>query len=448
MKPSTRQTTSNSTVSSKGMYKGMDEIVRCPDNIRRFLDILTAMIVWLDKKGRVVLINKYACKILGYKEKDTIGKDWFDCFLPANARDEARKIFGSLIQGRTNTAKYTEYNVITKTGAERTVSWHSAAFKDESGQIAGTFNCGTDVTKRRRIENDQADSKKNSIVPVESSTGAFFLTDIKGNFKYVNRNFADLFGYTLAEMKSKSLKQLVHPDDINKVTRYYLERTKDKSIPKTQEIRGVKKDGTKIWLELNVIPLEECGEVTGTRAYVRHISEYKQGDRELRALSMVDELTRLYNRKGFRVFAEQQIRIADRSGKGFFIILADLDHLNAINENLGQKYGDQALRDVANVFSQSFRKSDVIARMGDDEFAVVAVDALKSSESIIVGRMLRNISIKNSRRKKYDLAISVGAVYYDPKKTCTLDDLLGQAEQKMYAHKKIKRELTQHRRTS
>ncbi|UCF71087.1 MAG: PAS domain S-box protein [candidate division WOR-3 bacterium] len=406
------------------------------------------MIVWFDKNGRVVLINKLACKILEYGKKEIIGKNWFESFLPENARDDARKIFTRLIQGKTNTAKYTQHNVITKTGAERTIAWHSATFKDESGQIAGTFNCGIDVTKCRRIESDPAVSKENFILPIESSTDAFFLADIKGNFKHFNRNFVDLFGYTSVEMKAKSLKQLVHPDDFNKVTRHHLERTKEKNIPHKHEIRGVKKDGTKIWLEMNVMPTEECGEVTGTRAYVRDISERKEGDRELRTLSMVDELTRLYNRKGFRVFAEQQIRIADRTGKGFFIILADLDHLNAINENLGQKYGDQALRDVANVFSQSFRKSDVIARMGDDEFAVVAADALKISESIIVGRMLRNISIKNSQRKKYDLAISVGAVYYDPKKTCTLDDLLGQAEQKMYEHKKIKREMKQNSRTS
>jgi diguanylate cyclase (GGDEF)-like protein/PAS domain S-box-containing protein len=552
----------------------IEELNREKENAQQLLNIATVMIVGLDRKGSVTLINKYACAVLEHEKNKIIGKNWFDNFLPEKARDEVKLVFRNLLKGKPGKYDHVENMIMTKSGEERIIEWHNNVVKDGHGKIIGTLSSGTDITKHRKVEIDLRNSEEkfktlfeyapdayyiidqngmflegnkmaealigfrreeligknftelNLLPPsqmpkaaallsknvigrasepdefilnrsdgtqvcaeirtypmeiggkqvvlgvardiskrkkmeqdlkasekrykelVEKADVAILIDDIKGNFKYFNRNFADLFGYTHAEMRSKSIEQLVHQDDINKVARYHRERLKGREIPKKYEFKGVKKDGTPVWLEVNVVVLEEGGEVVGTRAYIWDVSERKGAEQELRTLSMVDELTGLYNRRGFSIFAEQQIRIADRTSKGFFIVFADLDRMKWINDTLGHKEGDKALKDVANVLGRSFRKSDVIARMGGDEFAVVAVDALKSSESIIVGRMLKNISLENSHRKKYDLAISVGAAYYDPAKACTLDDLLTQADQKMYEHKKLKQELTQDNRPS
>lgn len=443
MKSNMRKTSYSNKISFKGTCESAKDVLQYFDNTQRLLNIAMIMIIGLDRHGRILLTNRHACKILEYEEKEIVGKNWFDNFLPKNAKDEARKTLMNLVEGKTGQYQSVEHNVVTKTGAERTISWCHTVLKDESGKITGTLSSGTDVTERKELEQCTRESEIRYRELVEKADVAMLLDDIRGNFRYFNKNFSGLFGYTYTEMKSKSIEQLIHPDDMNKVAQYQRDRLKGTDIPKKYEFKALKKDGTPIWIEVNVVALEEDGEVVGTRAYIWDISERKIAEQELHTLSMVDELTGLYNRRGFSIFAEQQIRVADRTGKGFFIIVADLDRMKWINDDLGNKEGDQALKDVANVLGRSFRKSDVIARVGGDEFAIIAADALRSGESIIVGRMLRNISLENSRRKKYNLAISVGAAYYDPTKVCTLDDLLSQADHKMNEHKKIKQELTQ-----
>jgi len=403
------------------------------------------MIQCVDTTGKFAYVNKRWLITLGYSKK-ALQKMTFVDILRKDQVSHCMKIFQNLIDGIPSENVETVFR--SKKGQDIFVEGNIAPrYKDE--KVIGGVGVFRDITIRKRAERELRESETRYRELVEKADVAILLDDIKGNFKYFNDNFVDLFGYTYSEMQSKSIEQLVHPDDINKVTRHHRERLKGMDIPRKYEFKGVKKDGTPIWVEVNVVALEDGGEVVGTRSYIWDISERKGAEQDLRTLSMVDELTGLYDRRGFSVFAKQQIRIADRTGKGFFIVFADLDRMKWINDNLGHTEGDQALKDVANVLSSSFRKSDVLARIGGDEFAVVAVDALKSSESIIVGRMLKNISIENSERKRqYQLAISAGAAYYDPTKPCTLDDLLAQADQKMYEHKKHKQKTTQNRQHS
>jgi predicted signal transduction protein with EAL and GGDEF domain len=98
-------------------------------------------------------------------------------------------------------------------------------------------------------------------------------------------------------------------------------------------------------------------------------------------LALSDELTGLYNRRGFMALAERQLKLGRRSGRGMLFILVDVDGLKQINDSLGHSQGDSALRRTAEVLRKTFRNSDVIARMGGDEFAVLAIEASCNSET-------------------------------------------------------------------
>jgi diguanylate cyclase (GGDEF)-like protein len=157
---------------------------------------------------------------------------------------------------------------------------------------------------------------------------------------------------------------------------------------------------------------------------------------ELRAMSLIDELTGLNNRRGFLFLAQQHMKIANRTKRGMLVLYADLDRMKEINDRLGHREGDQALIDTAAVLKESFREADIIARIGGDEFAVIAIEAGKDSAEILEARLRDNFDARNARGdRRYTLAISVGIARYDPDSPCSLDELLARADASMYEQK-------------
>jgi diguanylate cyclase (GGDEF)-like protein len=157
----------------------------------------------------------------------------------------------------------------------------------------------------------------------------------------------------------------------------------------------------------------------------------------IRTLSLCDELTGLYNRRGFFTLAEQQIKIADRIKKKIFIFFIDLDHMKWINDNLGHAAGDTALTETANILRETFRQSDIIGRIGGDEFIVLFVETSEADSSErIQERLLRTVDQHNTAgHRQFQLSLSVGVTIYEPNSGVTLDQLITQADHLMYEEK-------------
>ncbi len=161
---------------------------------------------------------------------------------------------------------------------------------------------------------------------------------------------------------------------------------------------------------------------------------------QLRELSMTDELTGLANRRGFFAFAQQQLKVARRSGERLVLLYADLDNLKAVNDSQGHLAGDRALTDTARIFRETFRDSDIIARMGGDEFAVVVMNASDAGVAAAQSRLRKRIEAHNSLRDGASrLSVSIGISVFDPKKPCSLDELIRKADSRMYDEKQRKK---------
>jgi diguanylate cyclase (GGDEF)-like protein len=162
-----------------------------------------------------------------------------------------------------------------------------------------------------------------------------------------------------------------------------------------------------------------------------------------RALSLNDELTGLYNRRGFTILARQQLGAVQRMGKRQLLLFADLDSMKWINDNLGHKEGDRALIDAATVLINTFRReADIIGRMGGDEFAVLSLEQSRTGGRTYTDLLQRNVEAfvtKNSR--PYRLSLSVGTAQYDPECPLSLDELLSRADSEMYKEKARKKGL-------
>ncbi|MEW6052927.1 MAG: diguanylate cyclase [Nitrospirota bacterium] len=172
----------------------------------------------------------------------------------------------------------------------------------------------------------------------------------------------------------------------------------------------------------------------------QEIEQRKQMEVELRSLSITDELTGLYNRRGFGALAEHQLKIANRLGQGHFLLYADLDGLKNINDTLGHKEGDKILIRAADILTATYRNSDIIARMGGDEFVVFPIGTAGDNVEMIISRLQNNIDLHNSGvSPAYKISMSIGVAYYDPESPCTVDELLTRADNAMYENKKVRR---------
>ena len=165
-------------------------------------------------------------------------------------------------------------------------------------------------------------------------------------------------------------------------------------------------------------------------------------DRELRSLALTDDLTCLYNRRAFLALAGQQLRVARRNAQGLLLFFADVNNLKEINDTYGHREGDLALLRAADALEQTFRNSDVIARLAGDEFAVLALEAACENREVILRRLEENLNSSSTDEPRYKLSLSVGMARFDPKRPISLGKLISIADEAMYEHKKSRPRLT------
>lgn len=181
-------------------------------------------------------------------------------------------------------------------------------------------------------------------------------------------------------------------------------------------------------------------------ALIQEIKEHKQTEEKLYALSTRDELTGLYNRRGFFTLVEQQLKMANRGKSVIHIFYADMDNLKEINDTHGHQEGDLALVEVASILKETFRESDIIARVGGDEFVAVPVGLTGETANIISARISRNIELSNSEKaRSYRISISFGIVSYNPETPISVDELLSEGDKLMYEQKNSRRSSAENR---
>ncbi|MDP2644966.1 MAG: GGDEF domain-containing protein [Desulfobacterales bacterium] len=158
------------------------------------------------------------------------------------------------------------------------------------------------------------------------------------------------------------------------------------------------------------------------------------------SLSITDPLTGLYNRRGFTTLAGQQLKIEKRTKESLFLLFADIDDLKSINDNLGHAKGDDAIIQVANILKEVFRESDVIARIGGDEFVVFGLGVETENSDTIENRLQQQFDPYNNKANQgFKISISIGVVYIDSDNSLSIDELISKADVLMYGRKKHKK---------
>jgi diguanylate cyclase (GGDEF)-like protein len=162
-------------------------------------------------------------------------------------------------------------------------------------------------------------------------------------------------------------------------------------------------------------------------------------------LSYLDELTGLHNRRGFLRFARAQLDAGVLARRPMLLIFVDLDGLKYINDQLGHSAGDRALVDTATVLKSTFRERDIVARLGGDEFVVLVTDSSAVREADLLARLAGRVDALNARAsREFQLSFSTGVAAFDPAAPDTLEELLAEADSRMYLDKRRRKDAAAH----
>jgi len=178
------------------------------DSTRNLLATVEAMIVALDTEGRITLINRKGCQILGYREDELIGQDWFATCLPHSFDvEQVREVFKMALAGNLSGSEYFENAVLTRTGEERLVAWHNSIIRDRDGNIIGGLSAGEDITERKKAEVDLRENEQLLHAVIDEIPDPVVLKDHNGDFLLCNQAVARLYNTTPDAMVGK------HDDD-------------------------------------------------------------------------------------------------------------------------------------------------------------------------------------------------------------------------------------------
>jgi diguanylate cyclase (GGDEF)-like protein len=175
---------------------------------------------------------------------------------------------------------------------------------------------------------------------------------------------------------------------------------------------------------------------------IRYAQERHRLLAALQSLALTDTLTGLYNRRGFITIAEEQLKLARRSGYDLALAFVDLDGMKRINDELGHEFGDQALVTTAQILRETFRGSDVIARLGGDEFIVLAIAAGAAVAGRIRRQLMQSLSDYNNRPGAVPLSFSIGFSHFTPgveRTEASIEELMVEADKQMYLEKQQSR---------
>jgi diguanylate cyclase (GGDEF)-like protein len=176
--------------------------------------------------------------------------------------------------------------------------------------------------------------------------------------------------------------------------------------------------------------------IWGIIVAARYLSQRHSVEARLQAVSLTDDLTGLYNRRGFFALAAQQLKLAQRAYMRTSLVFLDLDRLKGINDRWGHAEGDRALVDTAGILRSTFRESDIIARIGGDEFVVLIEDTYDDRDGAVLNRLEASLRSHNaSVGRPYPLALSVGVAHCVPDQPCSLEELINRADALMYQNK-------------
>ncbi len=265
----------------RGRQEVERDLIKERDRVQRYLDVAGVMLVVLNRDGTVRRINRRGCEMLGCKEEDVMGTNWFDGYIPDKSRDEALAAFSEIFADGKAVKEFYEGLIVTKSGKERVALWHHRALK-ENGVVTGDLVSGDDITERKRMENSLKESETRFRLIHNAAFDAIVIADSRGNVSECNPAAEKIFGYGHGELNGVNLKKLM-PETYRKAHtkgfKRFLETGLSRIHGKILELEGMRKDGEVFPIEFTVNSFK-LGDNVFLSSTIRDITERKGAEKE------------------------------------------------------------------------------------------------------------------------------------------------------------------------
>jgi diguanylate cyclase (GGDEF)-like protein/PAS domain S-box-containing protein len=411
--------------------RNMDEFMR------QLINVMPNPAFFKDTQGVYQGTNAAFERLLGLSKKEVIGKTIGDV-APSEIVAQHQEHDQALLASPGHQI----YEAPLKAwDGEHHVIFIKSTYQRPDGTIGGIIGILRDLTQRMRAEEELEQLRKFSESTVQTMTEGLVLTDSENRFSFVNPAAARMLGYTPAEMIDRDVLSFV-PKDQHVIVRREDEK-RARGISDRYELAFQHKDGGRRTFLVSGGPRVPGSQFGGTLAVLTDITDRKAMEEEIKALSLRDELTTLYNRRGFLTLAEQQLKTANRLKKKLAVLYLDMDNLKRINDSGGHKTGDRALVEIAFILKKSFREADIVGRLGGDEFSVLAMETNRPLEAEALVQRLRqkldHFNARSAAEAGFGLSVSVGVFSREPDQPVTIEEMLSRADALMYEEKRSRK---------
>ncbi|SDK46605.1 sensor domain-containing diguanylate cyclase [Billgrantia gudaonensis] len=377
-----------------------------------------------DTEGRIEYVNQRFLDVTGFSREELLGKTPAMIQSGMTPEDVYRDMWQTLRSGRVwkgelqnrkkNGELYWESEVITPV-------------RDDRGRVVNFVAVKEDITERKRQEDEL------KVMASVFETGqATLITDPDMCIEKVNQAFTDITGYRAEEVIGQTprlFKSGVHDQA-------FYARLWD-AVLETGHWQGEIWNRNKygdiypLWQSITAVR-DEAGDIRHFIAVFHSIAERKQMEIELERQATRDHLTGAHNRRAFDRAIRQAIRQAEHSGDGFSLLLFDIDHFKAVNDSYGHDAGDAILKRLATRAGEGLRSTDLLARWGGEEFAILLLDTPLKGATTFAERLREQVAM--SRFEGLAITISLGITEYRPGDD--LDSLLARADDALYRAKR------------
>lgn len=291
--------------------------------------------------------------------------------------------------------------------------------------------------RRKRVEQELTEKEQRYRELFDYGQSMICIHDLEGILVTVNPATLSSLGYESGSMVGRSLREFL-PVEHQAEFDAYLRQVENEGLASGFLALATKDGKQVIWRYQNIL-VSEPEKEPYVLGHAQDVTALIDAQTQLKNLSLRDELTGLYNRRGFLTLAEQQIKLErhERTARGLTLMFADMDGLKRINDVYGHEVGSDAIKELSKIFSSALRDSDLVARWGGDEFVVLAIGSQDADAELITERISRMISEYNAIGvRPYELACSIGVAPIPLDDNRSFESILAEADDAMYAEKR------------
>jgi diguanylate cyclase (GGDEF)-like protein/PAS domain S-box-containing protein len=338
-----------------------------------------------------------------------------------------------------------EVESIRKDGTKVIYETSVSLIRDSEGKPIGFRGVSRDVTERKQIEETIRHSEQRYRTILDEMADGYFEVDLAGNFIFVNDADCLILGYSREELLGASFRGHLNKEDIktvyNAFSNIYITGKPERGI----SYRAIRKDGTTGFAEIAGFPLQnEKGETIGFRGIGRDITERKraedallESEKRYRELSIVDDLTQLYNSRHFYFQLKIELDRSNRYEQPLTLLLLDLDNFKAFNDAYGHVEGDQVLWRLGQVVKRCLRETDFAYRYGGEEFTIILPMTTSADGAVTAERIrteFKKETFSPAPGQDVHVTVSIGLAQYKPQED--MKAFVHRVDQLMYQGKK------------